>query len=387
MNQVFNQLDESFRDGGTTALLSAAEQHLRDQQRQHELFEILKMQARQRLGLPLLHDENSNDLSEADQRALEDGLLQACRDVGLSLLRAGQIQESWLYLKHLADNRLVLAELEKIEANDDNLDQILALLLHEGLDTERGFRLVLERYGTCNAITTMQSTMYGRSKGKRQAAGRLLVAHVHAELLENVKSHIEREENKTPESQRLTELVGQRSWLFAEGAYHIDTSHLSSTVQIAGELVDKPSLQRALDLTAYGQRLASELQYAGDPPFEDIYPSYAKFFSAQLGHGIDEAIAFFKARAESTDAHHDGTHTIEVYVDLLSRLGKPNEAIEATIAMIPAGVQTSGRAPNLYDLSKQLGDFGRFQEVCRERADFLGYVLALKESAESRPSL
>ncbi len=384
MNAVFPQLDEALHSGGVAAVLTAAEQHLRQQKQYHELFEVLKMQSRQALGLPLTYHD-TDALSESDQRALEDALLAACKDVGLALLRAGQIQDSWLYLRHLADNKLILKEMENIQVNEENLDQVLGLLLHEGLDTLRGFQLVLEHYGTCNSITTMQSTLYGRSKPERQAAGRLLLEHVHAEVLENVKSHVEREENALPDQNRLAEIIADRDWMFADGAYHIDTSHLSSTVQIAGELNDPSSLELALDLTSYGQKLNSDLQYAGDPPFEEIYPSYGKFFAAQLGHNVEDAVAFFRERANSADTHQEGTQAVEVYIDLLARIGRAEEAIEATIALIPEGIQTTGRAPSLYDLSEQLGNFTRFQEICRDRSDLLGYVLSLNmaQSASS----
>ncbi len=380
MNEVFTKLDQAHRTGGSDALLTAAEQHLRGQQRYHELFEILKMKARQQLGLPLLHNEGSDSLGEEDLRLIEDKLLETCRDVGLSLLRAGQIQDGWLYLRHLADNKLVLAEMANIEVNEENLDQVLGVLLHEGLDTRRGYELVLEHYGTCNAITTMQSTLYGRGKHERQAAGRLLVAHVHAELVENVRAHIEREEPDAPQHNRLVDLIAGRDWLCAEGAYHIDTSHLSSTVQIAEELAEPSSLELALDLTRYGQNLDPNLQYAGDPPFEDIYPSHEKFFAAQLGQDVDDALAFFRQRAAATDAHQEGTQAIEVYIDLLARTGRPEEALEATTALIPAGIQSTGRAPSLYELSEQLGSFTRFQEICRDRSDLIGYVLSLHDS-------
>ena len=115
--------------------------------------------------------------------------------------------------------------------------------------------MVLGNYGTCNAITTMQQTMYGRPKEQRQATGRLLVAHVHNELLENVKAHVQREEEQSPSEDRLVPIMATRDYLFADGAYHIDTSHLSSTIQIATELADEESLELALDMAKYGERL------------------------------------------------------------------------------------------------------------------------------------
>lgn len=377
MSDPFQRLSEEYAAGGIAAVLVAAEAELRVENRYHELFEVLKMSSRHALGLPLLH-QGEQALPEIQRRALEDGLLEACRDVGFALLRAGQIQDSWVYLRHLDDHENVLNEVRRIDVTEDNLDQVLGLLLHEGLDTESGYALVLEHHGTCNAITTMQQAMYGRSKQERQSAGRLLVAHVHQELLENVKSHIQREEHQLPTESRLGDVIANRAFLFADGAYHIDTSHLSSTVQIAGELVDAPSLELALDMSRYGQRLDAGLQYPGDPPFEDLYPTYARFFSAQLGQEAEAAVAYFRKRAEASDAHQEGTFAIEAYIDLLSRIGEPAAAIEATVDFIPAGIQTSGRAPSLYDLSEQLGDFCRYRELCSERNDMLGYVVSLE---------
>lgn len=373
---VFEQLQQAFKAGGIRSALGTAEAQLREQDRFHELFEILKMKSRNELGLPLLHQEEAT-LSDDQQRALEDGLLEACRDVGFALLNKGRIQDSWVYLRHLGENEKVVAQIRKIEPNEENLDQIIGLLLHEGLDSERGYELVLSNYGTCNAITTIQSTMYGRSKAERQAAGRLLVAHVHNELLENVKAHVEREQKEVPAENRLAEIASGRDYLFADGAYHIDTSHLSSTVAVAGELTDRTSIELAYDLTQYGQRLDSVLQYAGEAPFEDTYPTYSKYFAAQLGMDVDESLDFFRQRAEATDAHQEGTYPIEAYIELLARIGRPAEAIDASVNLIPAGIQTTGRGPSLYDLSEQLNDFAKYKQLCTEREDLLGYVISL----------
>lgn len=376
MNEIFAKLTAEYSDGGISAALDTVERQLRDEKRFHELFEVLKMKDRNALGLQLLHQDGQLT-SDDQQRKLEDGLLAACRDVGFGLLDDGQIQESWVYLRHLNDHAAILDKLRRIEANEENLDQLVGLLLYEGLDPEAGYALVLENYGTCNAITTMQQTMYGKPRDQRQAAGRLLVAHVHNELLENVKAHVEREENKTADGQRLSDVMPQREYLLADGAYHIDTSHLSSTIQIAVELVDQPSLELALDLARYGEQLDEGLQYPGDPPFEELYPTSAKFFAAQLGQEVDSAIAHFKQRAEATDAHQEGTFAIEAYIDLLARVDRPGDALQASVDLIPQGIQTTGRAPSFYDLSEQMNSFERYRELCAERNDLLGFVISL----------
>lgn len=376
MGSIFQQLQEDFQAGGLGAALATAEKTLRAEKRFHELFEVLKMRSRTHLGLPLLHDENLQ-LSEVDQRKLEDALLAACRDVGFALMHAGQVQESWGYLKHLTDHREVLAEINKLNVTEENVEAIIGLLLYEGLDCDRGFQLVLEKYGTCNAITTMQNAMYGRSRKDRCATGRRLVEHVHRELLDSVKAHIEREEGAAPAGDRLVTLMKGRDFLFADGSYHIDTSHLGSTVQIAVELSDTRSLELALDMAEYGRLLHPDLQYPSSPPFEDTYPSHLCFFSALLGRDVESSLDYFRQRAEETDAHQEGTFAIETYIDLLARIGRPADAMEAAVQLLPPGMQTTGRAPTLYDLSVQMGSFDRYRELCVEREDLLGFVIGL----------
>ena len=92
---------------------------------------------------------------------------------------------------------------------------------------------------------------------------------------------------------------------------------------------------------------------------------------------MDESLAHFRERAEATDAHQEGTFAIEAYIDLLARVGKPAEALQATVDLIPQGIQTTGRAPSFYDLSEQMKDFDRYRELCKERDDMLGFVISL----------
>ena len=377
MNEILDQIAKAYDAEGISAALATAETRLRSEKRYHELFEVLKMKSRQQQGLALLHEDGA-DVSDEQQRVLEDNLLESCREVGFALLQDGQIQESWMYLRHLNDRQAIRDALSKAEVNEENLEQHVALLLYEGLDCEAGYGLVLEHYGTCNAITTMQQALYGRPRPDRQAAGRLLVAHVHQELLENVKGHIEREENESPKDKRLVDLMQDRDYLFADGSYHIDTSHLSSTVQVAGELDDRKSLELAYDMTKYGERLDKGLQYSGEPPFEDVYPTYGKFFAALLGERCRSWNQALRITSENVrrppgrNAHDRSLHRSSG-----PRLGKPAEAIEATVDLIPQGIQTAGRAPTLYDLSEQLGNFERYRELCAERNDMLGYVVSL----------
>ena len=71
-------------------MLDKAAALLREQKRYHELFEVLKMQTRRRIGLPVLYAESGDSLSDEQRTKLEDGLIAACREVGTLLLEEGQ---------------------------------------------------------------------------------------------------------------------------------------------------------------------------------------------------------------------------------------------------------------------------------------------------------
>jgi hypothetical protein len=351
------------------------------------------MRTRHRLGLPLLYGDSGDQLDTATRDRLEDGLLDACREVGLLLLRDGAIREGWMYLRPVGDKQAAVEELERIAVTDDNLDAYVEVALHEGVDAKRGFAVVLDRYGTCNAITTFEAVMPRRTRDEQQQAAGMLVERIHGELMANVRADVARKEGAEtkgttlaepqgttlaePQGTTLAELVTDRPWLFGDNAYHIDTSHLSSIVRFARLLDDERLLRLALDLTQYGRRLCAPLQYHGEEPFVDAYPTHALYFRALLGDDVEAALAHFRDRAENVDHARYGTAAIEVYVDLLSRLGRYDQAIEESIRLTPPDMPVLGLGPSLVELSRLSGNYQRMLDHCRIRNDLLGYAVGL----------
>lgn len=380
---VFDRLQEEMKNGGLAALMEALAGEFREEKKYHELFEVMKMQLRHRLGLPLLYNDTGDDLDESVGKQLEDGLIAACREVGEALLTEGRIREGWMYLRPVGEKSRVAELIAEVEVDDENMDEIVEVCLNEGVDPARGYALVLENYGTCNSITTFESSAHQLTREDQQACARLLLKHVHDELKASVVADISHQEGATPGEATIAELVADRDWLFGENSYHIDTTHLASTVRLSRLLDDEPSLRLAIDLTEYGRRLAEQFQYQGDEPFVDIYPSNALFFKAVLGEDVDEALAYFKDKAETVDAYQQGAMPIEVYVDLLARRGKYQEAIDTAISLMPDDVHTVGYAPSLLELSQKAGNYDALLEYCKKRNDVLGYATALAYSAGS----
>ncbi|MCO6457890.1 MAG: hypothetical protein J5I93_21510 [Pirellulaceae bacterium] len=382
---LFEQLRAAMDERGVAAALALLAGELRERRKYHELFEALKMQARHEAGLPLLYGETPDAMDDAQRTRLEDGLLAACREVGGLLMRGGAIQEGWMYLRPLGEPRLAAELLRDVEVDEDNLDEMIRVTLHEGVDPRRGFGLVLRHYGTCNAITTFEQVMPQRSRAEQQDAAAQLLEHLHGELRESLRSDIARQSGSSPTEPTIERMVADRDWLFGEHVYHVDTTHLASVVRYARLLADPAHLRLALDLTAYGRRLHTQFQFAGEPPFEDLYASHALFFAAQLGEQVEEAVAWFRRQAQETDPQVHGLAAIDTCVDLLARLGRPAEAAEALVELLPGAetgggldvTRSSGWAPSLLELCRRSGRFEPLLGYCLERDDLLGYAAGL----------
>lgn len=385
---VFDELQSALASDGIAACLDRLVEGLHAQQKHQELFEARKMQVRHELGLPLLSNDLPDDLDDVARRELEDKLIdryrEVYRDVGLLMFRCGELRQGWMLLHAAGEELLARAELEKMEVGEENIDEFIDVALHQGVAPQLGYAAVLENYGTCNAITTYDQAMHGRPLADRQAAATLLVNHIHEELTATVKADIAQQKGSEPTETTLRELVADRDWLFGQGSYHIDTTHLASTVRFARTLTNEATLRTAIDLTEYGRRLEAPFQHEGDEPFKDIYPSHALYFHAILGEETEEALEYFRQRAEEIDVAEQGAAAAETYIALLDRLGKHHEAALATVKLIPPGIYTQGLAPTMFELCERSGDFAPLIEACQERDDLLGYAAGLIQSKSNK---
>ena len=390
-DSLFEQLQQQSTSGGVDAVLKHLISSLQEDKKHHELFEALKMQARHLAGLPLLYGETDDDLDSQQRTLLEDGLLGACRQVGTGLLEDGRVSEGWMYMRPVGDMAAARELINKIEIQDDNIDEMVEVLLQEGVDPARGFSVMLQNFGTCNAITTYESVMPQKGKADQRAVAQLLLRHVHQELFTNVKADVSTRQDgdskltmdelkPEPAGTTLAELIDGQEGMFGEHSYHIDTTHLASTTRISRILEDEESLRLALDLTQYGKELHEQFQYEGEEPFTDIYRHHAFYYQALLGENLDEALAHFKDRSDNVDPKEWGTAAIEIYIDLLARVGKIEEAIAVTIEKIKPGQRTMGLAPSLLELCERGGNYSPLMDACRGSDDVLGFATGLMQA-------
>jgi len=391
---LFETLQKTIHESGAKAAATLLVDEMRREEKYPELFEALKMLHRIELGLPAVHTDLSGaheltqqeSLSPEMQDELDKKLLSACSEVGTALLRKGSLQEGWMYMRAVGDRQATADAMQNVAVTQDNLDTVLGLLVHEAIDIGRGTKLSLEMRGTCNTITMLDSAVSMRGRADQQAAVGTLVEHVHSELLSSLKSDIVRREQCDATSAVHSEtsievLLSTRPTLLRDGTYHLDTTHLASTVRFARILDSEKHLRLAVDISQYGRQLHSQYQYASDEPFADLYPMSLGMFRALLGEHVEAALKMFLQKAESLDPQEHGTVAIETYADLLTRVGRPSEAMEFLIKKMPRGMRPFGIAPSLLELAEASHNFKPMLDHALERRDLVGYAAALLQSA------
>ncbi|MEM7474351.1 MAG: hypothetical protein AAF483_05105 [Planctomycetota bacterium] len=381
---IYEDLESAVAEGDSMAAIDKLILHLEQSKKYHELFEALKMKLRLELGLSAAQADNEEKLADELELKLERGLIDSCRRVGEAFMREGQVREGWMYLRPVGDREIAAKALSTVQPDGENVDELLEVLLHEGVDIERGYKLALEQLGTCNSITMFESALAARPRPDQQIAARLLVHHVHAELLANLKRDIEQQEGSAPEGSNITAIISQRPDLLKDGSYHLDTSHLASTVRFARVLDDRTTIEMALDITGYGMKLHPQYQYPGEEPFLDLYPASAAFFRALLGQQVDAGVRYFTQKADVVDQEQFGLVAVEVLIDLLSRCDRNDEALAAYEKRLPKGARTMGIAPSLLQLSQRSGAYKSMREICKQRDDLLGYAAAILQPENSR---
>ena len=390
---LFETLQTTIQEHGALSAASILVDAMRAEARYPELFESLKMLHRIELGLPAVHTDltGAHDSTQLEamspelQDQLDKKLLGACTEVGTALIRKGNLQEGWMYLRAVGDRQATAEAMLDVPVTQENLDTVLGLLVHEAIDIGRGTQLSLEMRGTCNTITMLDTAVSQRGRAEQQAAVGTLVVHVHAELLASVKADIVQREKCNAESEvhsatSLEALLSTRPALLRDGTYHLDTTHLSSTVRFARILDDEKQLRLAVDIAQYGRQLHSQYQYPSEEPFADLYPMSLGMFRALLGEHVDAALKMFLQKAESLDPQEHGTVAIETYADLLTRVGRPAEAMHFLIKKMPRGMRPFGIAPSLLELAEASHDFQPMLNHAKDRRDLVGYAAALLQS-------
>mgnify|MGYP007070997070 CR=1 FL=1 len=334
------------------------------------------MRKRLELGVSPFPTGAASDLPASTHEAYEDAIRDAARFVGHELLKLSDVRKAWFYFNMLGEPEPVRKFLEEKQPGpDEDVQPLIEIGLYHGAHPTRGFGLIVERYGICNAITTFSGQDFTKNPLAKQECIGLLVRALHAQLLERLHVDLEAKKIAVPKNATILEIVTKHPELFEEGAYHLDTSHLASITQFSLEVEDPAVRKLARELCEYGKRLSTTLNYPGDPPFENTYADYLVLLTLLDGEQVEEGLQHFRAKVEP-EAAQGNTFPAEVYVNILLKLNRPAEALAAAKQYL-ANETRPLSCPSVYELCQRANDFAGLASVAQQRGDGVSFLASL----------
>lgn len=375
---LFADLERSLGQGGPDAAAENLIAALRERRDYPSLFYAMLLKKRVELGISPLPTGPSTEIPESLQEPYEQAIREAARIVGGLFLDEGKIPQAWPYFRMIGEPRLVADALEKYQPTDDeDMQPLIEIAYHHGAHPRKGFDWILTRYGICNAITTVSGQDPSTPADVRDYCLKRLVHALYNELCERLQGEIAGREGTAPETHSVHELMAGRDWLFDDGFYHIDMSHLASVVQMSIYVEDLKVLLLARELCAYGRRLAPQYQFSGEPPFEDQYNDYDAYLAVLTGDEVEKHLDRFRDKAATADPETVGTRPAEILVNLLLRINRPAEALAVARQYIAGKEHDMMMSPPITELCRQAGDFRALAEVARGQNDPVNYLAGL----------
>jgi hypothetical protein len=378
---TFDEIEQTLTTKGPAFAIELLCTKLRDTKDYNGLFYALLMKKRQELGVSTVPTGPARDLPKEVHETYEEGIREAARTVGHLYLAEGNIAGAWPYFRMLDEAKPVADVLANYRpSEDEDIQPLVHIAYYEGANPKRGFDWILERYGICNAITTLGGQDLGLSPEVRQYCIRRVIRNLHDELRERLVHIITNQEGSAPKGTTITELIAGRDWLFSDEFAHVDVSHLSSAVQMSAQLDPCAELDLARDLCVYGQRISPRLRYPADPPFDDQYRDYGIYLAILAGDKVEEGLAHFHAKAEQADPETIGTYPAQVLVNLLLRLNRLPEALQVARRFLASADGRQISCPGIGELCQRAKDYRTMAEVAREQGDAVHFVAGLIES-------
>jgi hypothetical protein len=386
---LFDELEQTLVREGADSAIDQLCSRLRDEKDYTSLFYALLLKERHALGVSPVPTGPSTELPEAIHGRYEDAIRDAARLVGGLHLEGGELPQAWAYFRMIGEPAKVREALDAYRPGDEeDLQPLVNIAFYEGVHPTKGFDWVLNRYGLCNAITTLSSQELPHTPEAKQECIKMLVRALYSELRERLIAEITRHDGQPPAEASLPadsagvihKLMQGRAWLFADEFYHIDVSHLSSVVQLAERLSSGPELGMLCELCEYGTHLSGRFINRGDPPFENLYEAYDHYYSVLAGTEVEKHLDYFRQQAESADPETVGTFPAEVLVNLLLRLERPVDALAVARKYLAKADNRRLTCPGIADLCQKVKDYRTLAEVAREQGDAVHFMAGLLAS-------
>jgi tetratricopeptide (TPR) repeat protein len=378
-NEVFSRLDDLQQADGGAAVIDNLIETLRERKEYHRLFDAALMKKKFELGLPLTRPTSFDDVPDENEEEFRSAYVAAAREAGQAFLDDNQISPAWVYFRSINEPEVVRNAIEELQPNleaDETTEELINVALYEGANPVKGLQILLKTHGTCNTITAMDQALPQLSAEDRIRAAALLVRELYEDLSHTLRSEVEQRMALVPPGDSLRELIAGREWLFEEGNYHIDVSHIHSVIRFARSLNSScPELALAIEMTEYGSQLDEQFQYPGDPPFEEYYLAHRHFFQAIKGEKQDEAIAYFQQKLDKEPDEPDKQLVAYVMVDLLIRMDRQDAALDLAEKFLSDMDDPDGFS--FSELCREAGRMDTLRRVARKKGDLVSYTAAL----------
>jgi hypothetical protein len=374
---AFDRLKAALAGGGPAAAIDDLIAELRRAEDFNGLFYALLLKKRVELGVSPFPTGPASELPPHTHEPYEQAIRDAGRHVGNIYLRRGELPKAWTFFRMLGEPGPVKDALARFDPKpDDDIYPIVEIAWQNGVLPEKGFDLVLDRHGICSAITMVGSSDLSSNAALRDYCVGRLVRALHEQLVERLRNDLAARGVTVPEVASIPRLIEGHPELFGEDAYHTDTSHLSSVVQMSTHLPPGPELDRARELCEYGRHLSPGLQGNNDPPFEENYADFLAFLSVVAGVDADGNLERFRAKAER-DFAEGITYSAQVYVNLLVRANRVKDALAAAKRYLLREDERNLICPGVGELARRLGDYGALADAAKARSDAVQFLAGL----------
>ncbi|MFP6766118.1 MAG: hypothetical protein VB858_20970 [Planctomycetaceae bacterium] len=379
---TFDRLAELTAADGPGAALDFLIETLRSEKNHHKLFDALLLKKKHELGLPTVNPTSLEDVPEEQRAAFEQYYIESAREVGTALLENGQIQDAWVYFRTIGEPEVVAQTLNDTVLPDDyeKAQELINIALYEGANPVRGLEFLLSSNGTCNTITALDQAIGQFAEDDRQKAAAMMTRHLYDELCQTVKAEVDQRMTLPPGAgpQTLRELIMGRDWIFQEGNYHVDVSHLNSVVRFARFLDPTcPEMDLAMQLCEYGCQLDQQFQYPGEPPFEDFYPAHLEFFHVVTGRNVDSGMKYFEQKLADEPDEPDQQLIAYVMVDLLLKADRIADAVELASRHLKFVDQ---QVFSFAELCLKAGQPQAWATAAKEQGDLVSFAAALVQN-------
>jgi hypothetical protein len=373
----YERLQATLATRGPQAAIDELIADLRKAEDFQGLFYALLMKKRVELGVSPFPTGPATELPVHTHEPYEDAIRAAGRQVGGLLLARKEYSKAWAFFRMLGEPEPMREALEAFTPGpDDDVYPIIEIAWQNGLLPKKGFDLVLDRHGICSAITMVSGSDLSTNTDLRDYCVTRLAAALAAQLSERLRTDLAGRGVTVPEGAPVAQMVEAHPELFADDAYHIDTSHLSSVVQMSTHLPAGEGVNRARDLCAYGRKLGPNLQGNNDPPFDENYDDFLAYLNVIAGERVEEGLKRFEAKA-AREAELGATYAAQVYVNLLLKANRPADALAAAKRFLLAEDDRNLICPGVNELARRAGDFASLSEAAKARHDPVGFLASL----------